>query len=179
MPIQTFSSLDDAIALAEFAHRNQRDQSGAPYIRHPMRVLAAVQEQGAPPYVQIAAVLHDVTEDSAYTPQILLDLGVLPAAVDIVKLLDRHVSGAKFHALNIGRDSEYDSPKRRAWYPSLGPDAQDEFYYAEIRNNPGALQGKLADIGDNRLPWRVVYLPRERQIRLDIKYTKALKLLTE
>ena len=165
--LQTYSSLDDAIALAEFAHRNQRDQSGAPYIRHPMRVLQAVQEQGAPPYVQIAAVLHDVTEDTKYTPDILLDLGVLPAAVDIVRLVDRHVSKLAWITLSKGVAIRH------------FPGSADEFYYAQIRRNPGALQVKLADIGDNRLPWRLVYLPQTKQDRLNEKYTKAIKLLTE
>lgn len=168
--LQTYSSLDDAIALAEFAHRNQRDQSGAPYIRHPMRVLAAVQEQGAPPYVQIAAVLHDVTEDTKYTPEMLLELGILSAAVDIIKLVDRkhsralHVRTATRHYQEFGSD----------WDTGV-----DEYYYMQIRENPGALQVKLADIGDNRLPWRVVYLPLTKQKHLNDKYTKALKLLTE
>jgi hypothetical protein len=170
--IQTFPSLDDAIALAEFAHRNQRDQAGEPYIRHPMRVLRAVQEQGAAPYVQIAAVLHDVTEDTAYTPAMLLSLGVLPAAVDIIKLVDRDYSELLF------LDSR---PEWRAMSRSSQEykDARDDFYYFYIRLNPGALQLKLADIGDNQLPWRVVYLPQAKQAYLREKYTKAIKLLTE
>ena len=192
MPIQTFPSLDDAIALAEFAHRNQRDQAGEPYIRHPMRVLRAVQEQGARPYVQIGAVLHDVTEDSAYTPQMLLDLGVLPAAVDIIKLADRDYSKKKWQDF-----VEAYAQRQEVWSHKTNVDTllrdwtnkfigsvdalndPDVFYYANIRNNPGALQVKLADIGDNQLPWRVVYLPQARQERLNSKYTNALKLLTE
>jgi hypothetical protein len=170
MTLQTFPSLDDAIALAEFAHRNQRDQSGAPYIRHPMRVLQAVQEQGAPPYVQIAAVLHDVTEDTAYTPEMLIDLGILPAAVDIIRLVDRHVSRAIFDELAEPTHTTSLSELKRL---------ADKFYYSQIRNNPGALQVKLADIGDNRLPWRLVYLPQAKQDYLNDKYTKAIKLLTE
>lgn len=177
--IQSYSTLDDAIALAEFAHRNQKDQAGEPYIRHPMRVLRAVQEQGARAYVQIAAVLHDVTEDTKYTPEMLLDLGVLPAAVDIIKLVDRHRSAEVFHGRNKARDREWDPGNKRYWYPALGPDAEDVFYYVEIRKNPGALQLKLADIGDNSLPWRVVYLPQEKQDRLRTKYEKATRLLTE
>ena len=56
--MQTFKTLDDAIALAKFAHRNQTDKAGLPYIDHPLRVLEKVKAQGALPYVQIAAVLH-------------------------------------------------------------------------------------------------------------------------
>lgn len=163
MTLQTYSTLDDAIALAEFAHRNQRDKSGASYIKHPMRVLAAVQEQGAPPYVQIGAVLHDVTEDTTFTPEMLLDMGVLPAAVEIIRLVDRHVSRLVYEE------------KREQHSIACTP---DEFYYLQIRKNPGALQVKLADIGDNLLPWRLTYLPEATQDRLRYKYTKAIELLT-
>lgn len=168
--IQSYSTLDDAIALAEFAHRNQRDQAGEPYIRHPMRVLRALQEQGARSYVQIAGVLHDVTEDTRYTPGMLLDLGVLPAAVDIIKLVDRHYSKYQW---------AHDSANM---YHAHGLEMEltaDEYYYFHIRNNPGALQLKLCDIGDNLLPWRVVYLPPQKQKHLKEKYETAIKLLTE
>ena len=40
---QKFKTLNDVIALAEFAHRNQTDQAGMPYIDHPRRVIQAVQ----------------------------------------------------------------------------------------------------------------------------------------
>ena len=167
-----FDTLDDAIAIAELAHRNDRDQAGEPYIRHPMRVLRAVQEQGAPPYVQIGAVLHDVTEDTRFTPEMLLALGVLPSAVDIIKLVDRGHSEKLFRAAH---DEWTDVPRSDQAYK----DARDEYYYFHIRQNEGATQLKLADIADNSLLWRVVYLPRAKQIYLNDKYTKARKLLTE
>lgn len=168
--IQSYSTLDDAIALAEFAHRNQRDQAGEPYIRHPMRILRALQEQGARSYEQIAGVLHDVTEDTRYTPSILLELGILPAAVDIIKLVDRHHSKYKWAQMSAYHFQETGEEFKLS---------ADEFYYHEIRNDPGALKLKLCDIGDNTLPWRVVYLPKPKQEYLNKKYTLALKLLTE
>ena len=58
-------------------------------------------------------------------------------------------------------------------------DARDAFYYRQIRKNEGAKQLKLADIADNSLTWRVVYLPERKQAALHEKYTKARKLLTE
>ena len=64
-------NLADCIRLAEFAHYGQEDQAGHPYIEHPKRVLKAVQQDGAPPYVQMAAILHDVTEDTPFTPGML------------------------------------------------------------------------------------------------------------
>jgi (p)ppGpp synthase/HD superfamily hydrolase len=142
-----YSGLADAVALAEFAHRNQRDHAGMPYIDHPKRVLAAVQGQNALPYVQIAAVLHDVIEDTPFSREVLLTLGVPEAAVNLVWILSR----------NNGTSG-------------------DEYYY-QVRDNPGARMVKLADIDDNMLPWRRAYLSQEKQDRLALKYARARDIL--
>lgn len=102
--MQKFDSLTDAIALAEFAHRNQLDKAGLPYIDHPKRVLQKVQAQGALPYVQIAAILHDVTEDTTFTSQMLLELGFSEAAVRLVILLDRTGEDPDDYYMNIRDD---------------------------------------------------------------------------
>lgn len=167
--VQKFKTLADVVALAEFAHRNQTDKAGMPYIEHPRRVMQNVQAQGAMPYVQMAAILHDVTEDTAFTPQMLLDLGVPEAAVELVKLLDRNYSKGLCIDWFTGFMPEDDNSFENA----------DDFYYYHIRNNPAALQVKLADIGDNLQPWRLSYLPAEKQTYLRDKYAKAIKLLTE
>ena len=160
-------NLADCVRLAEFAHYHQRDKAGAAYVEHPKRVLAAVQAQGAQPYVQMAAILHDVTEDTPFTSDMLLALGVPEAAVEIVKLVDRGISKAAMLA----------DPKNN--YKVLSKDLTDAYYYAEIKKNPGAVQVKLADIGDNLQPWRLAYLPADTQTRLRAKYAKAIKLLME
>lgn len=164
--VQKFKTLSDVIALAEFAHRNQFDKAGLPYIEHPRRVMTNVQMQGAMPYVQMAAILHDVTEDTAFSCQMLMDLGVPEAAVEIVRLVDRDSSLARWRELQ----------KDFADHESF-PDP-DTYYYDRIRENPGALQVKLADIGDNLQPWRLSYLPVEKQNYLKEKYNKALRMLT-
>lgn len=149
--MQKFASLSDAVALAEFAHRSQLDKAGLPYIEHPKRVLAKVQAQGAMPYVQIAAILHDVTEDTRFTDSMLIDLGFSEAAVDIIRLLDR----------NRNEDHGY----------------TNEEYYLRIRKNPGALMVKNADIEDNLSPWRLSYLSQATQSRLRRKYRVARLIL--
>lgn len=161
-------TLADCVRLAEFAHFHQRDKAGDDYIRHPKRVLEAVQAQGARPYVQMAAVLHDVTEDTPFTPEMLLDLGVPEAAVEIVKLVDRDYSAQLWWNVTIMPPSK----------PELVKSIQDQFYYDNIKRNPGAVMVKLADIGDNTQPWRLAYLPPETQERLRIKYQKAVEILT-
>lgn len=68
--------LVQAIALAVEAHKNQLDKAGMPYILHPLRVMLAVAEynpkvMGTPTEynedVMIAAILHDVVEDTPVT----------------------------------------------------------------------------------------------------------------
>lgn len=167
--MQTFKTLADAVALAEFAHRNQTDKAGMPYIEHPRRVMQAVQTQGAMPYVQMAAILHDVTEDTAFEPMTLQRLGIPEAAVEIIKLVDRNYSAS----LRLRLEDSYPD-----WRLSELCSTPEQFYYQEIRKNPGAVQVKLADIGDNLQPWRLSYLPPDTQDRLRTKYAKAIKLLT-
>lgn len=53
--------LGAAIELAARAHTHQRDSAGAPYILHPLRVMAAVGTEDME--LAAIAVLHDVRED--------------------------------------------------------------------------------------------------------------------
>jgi (p)ppGpp synthase/HD superfamily hydrolase len=82
-------ALERAIALACRAHRGQRypSPSGEPFILHPLRVMLAVQ--GAP--AQMAAVLHDVLEDTAVTVSDLsaenLPADVVEAVVALTRVL--------------------------------------------------------------------------------------------
>ena len=177
--VQKFKTLSAAIALAEFAHRNQTDKAGYGYIEHPRRVLAKVQAQGAQPYVQMAAILHDVTEDTAFTHEMLLDLGFSEAVVNIVKLLDRDYSKTIYD----GYVRAVTANPENLWWTGKGyiPQDQrptaDEFYYEQIKRNPGALMVKLDDIEDNLSPWRLAYLSEDTQKRLKTKYAKARQIL--
>jgi (p)ppGpp synthase/HD superfamily hydrolase len=54
------ATLERAIAIAAKAHEGQVDKAGAPYIIHPLRVMMRV----ASTEERIAAVLHDVVEDT-------------------------------------------------------------------------------------------------------------------
>lgn len=60
--------LFDAIEFAARAHHGQyRKSSPIPYILHPLGVARLLIECGASPDVVIAAVLHDVVEDTSVT----------------------------------------------------------------------------------------------------------------
>lgn len=57
------STIERAIEIAAGAHAGQMDKAGSPYIFHPLRVMMSVRTQEQ----RIAAVLHDVVEDTSVT----------------------------------------------------------------------------------------------------------------
>jgi len=57
------ADLEEAIRIAVEAHRGQKDRAGAPYVLHPLRMLLRMRTDAE----RIAAVLHDVVEDTAWT----------------------------------------------------------------------------------------------------------------
>ena len=79
-------TIERAIEIAATAHAGQRDKAGQPYIFHPLRVMLRVE--GA--HEQMAAVLHDVVEDTSVTLDNLAQEGfpseVLRAIAALTKL---------------------------------------------------------------------------------------------
>ena len=67
----TAPTLEDAIALAALAHRGQADKAGQPYVLHPLRLMLSVEGEHA----RMAAVLHDVVEDTDWTIERLREAG--------------------------------------------------------------------------------------------------------
>ena len=82
MPTPT---LEDAISLAVRAHQGQLEKSGQPYILHPLRVMFRLEDE----YARMAAVLHDVVEDTPHTLDELRELGYPPEVVAAVDCLTR------------------------------------------------------------------------------------------
>ncbi len=79
MPELSCQNLEDAIALAVHAHKGQRDKAGAPYILHPLRLVVRLGHD-ATDAQRMAAVLHDVVEDTPFSFEDLKSLGC-PAEV--------------------------------------------------------------------------------------------------
>jgi (p)ppGpp synthase/HD superfamily hydrolase len=109
------ATLDDAILLAVQAHRGQLDRYGAPYILHPLRVLQRMESE----HERMAAVLHDVVEDTPYT---LDDLRQMGYPEDVLQAVDR---------LTRRDDETY------------------EQYVERAAADPLARRVKLADLEDN------------------------------
>lgn len=59
--------IEKAYQLAREAHKNQRRRSGEPYIMHPVAVAKILFDIGMDNECIIAALLHDVVEDTEYT----------------------------------------------------------------------------------------------------------------
>lgn len=126
------STLERAIAIAAEAHAGQRDKVGAPYILHPLRVMLRVQR----PAERIAAVLHDVVED---TPWTLDRLAAEDFAPDVVAAVD---------ALTRRADESY------------------EAFVARAGADPIARVVKLADIADNLDPSRIAVFTEADHARM-------------
>jgi guanosine-3',5'-bis(diphosphate) 3'-pyrophosphohydrolase len=58
------SRLDKGILFAIRSHAGQVDRDGTPHIFHSLRVMERVRDAGGDEDLQIAAVLHDVLEDT-------------------------------------------------------------------------------------------------------------------
>src|SRR3954468_24991992 len=83
--------LEDAYRFSEAAHAGQTRQSGEPYISHPLAVAEILADWHLDGQTLIAALLHDVTEDTAVTKDEISDTFGKPVAdlVDGVSKLDR------------------------------------------------------------------------------------------
>jgi (p)ppGpp synthase/HD superfamily hydrolase len=79
------STLERAIAIAAEAHAGQVDKAGAPYILHPLRVMLRVRTASE----RLAAVLHDVVEDTSWTLEALAAEGFAPEVLAAVEALTR------------------------------------------------------------------------------------------
>ncbi|MAF96244.1 MAG: guanosine-3',5'-bis(diphosphate) 3'-pyrophosphohydrolase [Rhodospirillaceae bacterium] len=109
------STIEKAIEVAARAHADAKDKAGAPYIFHPLRVMLAVST----PSEQMAAVLHDVVEDTLITLDALHAMHFPPEVVEAVDTLTKRYD-----------EDRMDAAKRAA-------------------QNKVALVVKLADVKDN------------------------------
>ena len=109
------ATVEDAISIAAQAHKGQTDKAGAPYILHPLRLMLKFKDERD----MIAAVLHDVVEDSDWTIDALREAGFSEEILAAVDCLTRR---------------EHES--------------YDEFI-ARVKTNPLASSVKFSDLMDN------------------------------
>ena len=148
--------LERAIEIAVNVHRGQRDKAGAPYILHPLRVMAACSSIDA----KIVGVLHDVVEDGeGWTADRLRAEGFGP---DVLAGLDA-----------VTKRPEEGSGR------NLTDSANDERYFAFCRRaaqDPIGREVKRADLVDNMDVTRLPRVTEHDQKRLE-RYRVAMELL--
>src|SRR5206468_2165592 len=64
---QDIERIEKAFDLANQAHRGVRRRSGEPYIQHPLEVALLLADMRIDANGIVAALLHDVVEDTHYT----------------------------------------------------------------------------------------------------------------
>jgi (p)ppGpp synthase/HD superfamily hydrolase len=109
------ATLERAIEIAARAHAGQVDKAGQPYVLHPLRMMLAVTT----PEARMAAVLHDVVEDTAVTLDELRAEGFPASVLEAVEALTKR------------EGEDYEAFIRR------------------VAPNPIAREVKLADLRDN------------------------------
>jgi len=116
------SDLQKALEIAVEAHNGQQGKDGSPYVLHPIRLMLSLESNDA----RIAALLHDVVEDTPVAIDDLRSAGFSETVLEAIRLLTH-----------------------------LDHDDYDE-YVEKLSKNPLARQVKLADLTDNmnikRLP---------------------------
>jgi len=158
-------SVERALDIAAHYHKGQVDKQGAPYILHPLRVAArvvynwgakgeAIPELGVDLPSFIAAVLHDIIEDTDVNADDLLHEGFDKDLVKAIRLLSRPPKEA---------------PNRPTYveFIKLIKDAEGE---------PGriARKVKMADLSDNLS--RIEGLPEEER-SIERRYKRAVGIL--
>jgi hypothetical protein len=133
----------EAIALARRAHAGQTDKAGRPYIEHPLRVMDRLHGE----HEQMAAVLHDVLEDTRTTEDDLRAAGCPEPVIAAIRALTKQP----------------------------GEPLDDSM--ARAAANPIACAVKRADIADNSDPARLALLDEATAQRLRDKYADSTRLL--
>jgi (p)ppGpp synthase/HD superfamily hydrolase len=129
------TALEKAIVLATRAHarKDQRDKGGALYILHPLRVMLKMKTEPE----MMAAVLHDVVEDTHCTLADLRKGGIPDEVVQAVDCLTK-------------REGE----------------SYDDFI-KRVKTNSISLKVKLADLADNMDITRIAQLSVDDAPRLN------------
>lgn len=79
------STLERAIEIAAAAHAGQVDKAEQPYILHPIKVMLRVSSEQE----RIAAILHDVVEDTSVSIEQLAEEGFSQAILAAIEALTK------------------------------------------------------------------------------------------
>jgi (p)ppGpp synthase/HD superfamily hydrolase len=140
-------TIEETIAFIRTAHEGQTDKAGAPYWRHPVSVMERLGPEASEDD-KLAALLHDVMEDTHHSADDLRARGYSEAVIDTVRLLTK--------------------PKGVPYLDCIRAIAES--------GNVSAIRIKIADNEDNSDPARVALLPPEQRGGQE-RYAKSLAIL--
>lgn len=141
-------TIEDTLALIKEAHAGKVDKVGVEYWRHPVSVMNRIP--CATTHECHVALLHDLIEDTHYTPRDLLGMGYEFDVVWDVNTVTRRRSSGDY----------------RHWIMAIA-----------VLGSKSAIRVKIADLEDNLDESRLAKLPHSEAVRLRKKYREALPLL--
>ncbi len=100
--MRIMSTIEKAIEIAAREHAGETDKAGKPYLLHPLRLMFAVST----PFEMMAAVLHDVVEDTSVTLQDLTDEGFHPEVIAAVDALTKRPGESRMEAAARAAESQ-------------------------------------------------------------------------
>ena len=143
-------TIEETIAFIKRAHAGQTDKAGNGYYRHPIAVMNRLPGD-IDDEVKLAALLHDLLEDTPYTRQQLAEMGYSERTLDAVEMV----------TLKQGDQRTY----------------SEKISGIIASGNRDAIQVKLADVSENSDPARLALLDSAKREHLLEKYSVPLKAL--
>jgi len=143
-------TIEETIAFIEKAHAGQTDRAGEAYYLHPIAVMRRLPAE-VDDEVRLAALLHDVIEDTPYRRQQLAALGYSERTLDAVDWVTQKPDDTRPYAEKIAA--------------------------LIAGGNHDALQVKLADMSENTDPGRLARLDPQSRAHFLRKYTEPLEAL--
>ena len=90
------STFEKAVEIAAINHAGDTDKAGSPYLLHPLRLMFAVRTE----FEMIAAVLHDVVEDTSISLEDLMNEEFHPDVIGAVDALTKKPGQSRIEAAN-------------------------------------------------------------------------------
>lgn len=141
-----------AVNLAITAHAGQKDRAGKEYIYHPLFVAESLAKEGANEAAIIAALLHDVAEDT-----------------DITLNQIEYVFSDSKHKAEIMEALRLLKHEKNVPYMD---------YVQALKNNDIARKVKCADLQHNMMLNRLPHIT-DKDLERVMKYKRAYEILTE
>lgn len=138
-------TVNEVSFLADGAHAGQVDKIGVPYIEHVRAVAAGLAPFGDE--LVMAGLLHDILEDTDWTAEQLIGVGIPERVVQAVLGVTNHPAYSYEEKIRL------------------------------ITTSRDATLVKIADNAHNSRPDRSAQLPPEKRERLAAKYRKARAVL--